>query len=142
MAYSIAASHAQGKFAVDKIFGASAAANKAVMQFGKDQVVNATIGSILDDNENLVCLPTVEKNFRQIPINDIVNYAPIAGLPKFLEASTNLCFGSHQPAAYTSAVATAGGMGSLHHAIWLYYVWPAYWSYDRDIILSGCSGRV
>ena len=44
MSYSVAASHSVGKFATDKIFGAAALAAKAVAQFGKENVTNATIG--------------------------------------------------------------------------------------------------
>lgn len=120
MTVSIAATHAKGKFATDKIFGAAAAANLAVGKYGKDKVVNATIGAILDDNEALVCLPTVEKVFRTLPINEVINYAPIAGLPEFLEAATALTFGDNRPEAYTNAVATSGGSGVLHHTIWNY----------------------
>lgn len=117
MSISIAATHARGKFATDKIFGAAAAANKDVAQYGKDKVVNATIGAILDDNEALVCLPTVEKVFRNLPINEVINYAPIAGLPEFLEAATALTFADNRPDAYTAAVATSGGSGVIHHTI-------------------------
>lgn len=117
MTESIAATHARGKFATDKIFGAAAAANRDVAQYGKDVVVNATIGAILDDNETLVCLPTVEKVYRNLPINEIINYAPIAGLPEFLEAATALSFADNRPEAYTEAVATSGGSGVIHHTI-------------------------
>lgn len=120
MSTSIAASHAKGKFATDKIFGASAAANKAAAQYGKDKVVNATIGAILDDKEALVCLPTVEKVYRNLPITEVINYAPIAGLPEFLEAATALTFADNRPDAYTDAVATSGGSGVIHHTIWNY----------------------
>lgn len=120
MTMSVAATHAKGKFATDKIFGAAAAAGQAVAKYGKDKVVNATIGAILDDQENLVCLPTVEKVFRSLPINEVINYAPIAGLPEFLEAATALTLGESRPEAYTSAVATSGGSGVLHHTIWNY----------------------
>lgn len=120
MTVSLAATHAKGKFATDKIFGAAAAANKAVAQYGKDKVVNATIGAILDDNEVLVCLPTVEQLFRTIPIHEIINYAPIAGLPEFLDAATALTFADNRPDAYTDAVATSGGSGVIHHTIWNY----------------------
>lgn len=114
---SIAASHAKGKVAVDKIFGASAAANKAAQQFGKDKVTNATIGSILDDKEALVCLPTVEKVWRQLPITEIANYAPIAGLPEYLNSAIELTFGESRPEGYVKAIATSGGSGVLHHTI-------------------------
>lgn len=120
MPYSIAASHAKGKFATDKIFGANAAAVKAAAQFGKDKVVNATVGAFLDDNEVLQCIPTVEKVFRNLPISEVINYAPIAGLPDFLEAAINLTFADNRPDAYVAAVATAGGSGVIHHTVWNY----------------------
>ena len=120
MITSIAASHSKGKFATDKIFGASGAAVKATAEFGKDKVVNATIGAIMDDNEELACIPTVEKVLREMPINDLINYAPIAGLPSYLDATINLTFQDNKPDAYINAVATAGGSGVIHHTIWNY----------------------
>jgi aromatic-amino-acid transaminase len=120
MTYSIAATHAQGKFATDKIFGANAGAVKAVAQHGKDKVTNATIGAVMNDQEELVCIPTVETVFRQLPIIEVINYAPIAGLPDFLEAAIDLTFGDSKPDAYINAVATAGGSGAIHHTIWNY----------------------
>ncbi|BBB92641.1 MAG TPA: aminotransferase class I/II-fold pyridoxal phosphate-dependent enzyme [Methylomusa anaerophila] len=120
MTNSFAATHAKGKLATDTIFGAGSAANQAVTRFGKDKVVNATIGVILDDNEMLVCLPTVEKVFRNLPITEVTNYAPIAGLPDFLEAAAALTFAENRPDAYINAVATAGGSGVIHHTIWNY----------------------
>lgn len=120
MTISIAASHAKGKFASDKIFGAAAVANKAAAQYGKENVVNATIGAILDDQEKLVCLPTVEKVFRSLAMPEIFNYAPIAGLPEYLKAAIDLVFADDKPEAYIKAVSTAGGSGVLHHCVWNY----------------------
>ena len=120
MSNSVAASHSVGKFATDKIFGANALAVKAVAQFGKDKVTNATIGALLDDQEQLVCLPTVEKVFRSVPMTEIINYAPISGLPDYLDSAINHVFGDSRPEGYIKAVATAGGSGVLHHAIWNY----------------------
>lgn len=120
MTYSVAASHAKGKCATDKIFGANAAAGRAVAQYGRDKVVNATIGAFMDEQEILACIPTVEKTFRKLPIGNIISYAPIAGSPDFLEAFINLTFADHKPDAYIEAVATAGGSGAIHHTIWNY----------------------
>lgn len=120
MSYSIVASHSRGKSATDKIFGANAAAMVAESAHGKNNVVNATIGALLDDNEVLSCLPTVEKVYKALPTNEIIAYAPIAGLPDYLKAATNLTFGDHKPEAFTDAVATSGGTGVIHHAIWNY----------------------
>lgn len=120
MTYSIAASHAQGKCAKDKIFGANSAAGRAVTKYGKDKVVNATIGAFMDEQEILACIPTVEKVYKNLPIKDIISYAPIAGLPDYLDSFINLIFADHKPDAYIDAVATAGGSGAIHHTIWNY----------------------
>ena len=121
MIESLAASHAKGKGTTgDVIFGVAALAAKAVQQHGKDKVVNATIGAILDDNESLVILPTVEKAWRQLPMQEVANYAPIPGLPEYLDAAIHLTFADSRPDAYIKAVATSGGSGVLHHVIWNY----------------------
>lgn len=120
MINSVAASHAKGKFATDKIFGASGAAAKATAQYGRDKVVNATIGAIMDEKEKLACIPTVEKVFRELPINEVIAYAPISGLPAYLDATIDLSFADQRPEAYFKAVATAGGTGAIHHTIWNY----------------------
>ena len=117
---SIAAKHAKGKAAQDKIFGANAAAVAAAAKYGKDAVTNATIGAILDEEEKLVCLPTVEKVFRGLQTNELIAYAPISGLPEYLDCVMTAAFGESRPDAYLAAVATAGGTGAIHHAIWNY----------------------
>lgn len=120
MLTSIAATHARGKAAQDKIFAANAAAVAAAAKYGKENVTNATIGAILDEDENLVCLPTVEKVYRSLATNELIAYAPISGLPEYLECVLTAAFGSSRPDGYIAAVATAGGTGAIHHAIWNY----------------------
>ena len=120
MTMSIAAKHAKGKSAQDKIFGANAAAVAAAAKYGKDAVTNATIGAILDEDEKLVCLPTVEEVFRGLSTNEMIAYAPISGLPEYLDCVLTAAFGNSRPEGYISAVATAGGTGAIHHAIWNY----------------------
>ena len=117
---SSAAKHAKGKSAQDKIFGANAAAVAAAAKYGKDNVTNATIGAILDEDEQLVCLPTVEKVFRGLSTNEMIAYAPISGLPEYLDCVLTAAFGNSRPEGYIAAVATAGGTGAIHHAIWNY----------------------
>lgn len=120
MVMSIAAKHAKGKSAQDKIFGANGAAMAATAKFGAENVTNATIGAILDEDEKLVCLPTVEKVYRGLATNELIAYAPISGMPDYLEAVKTAAFGSSMPEGYIAAVATAGGTGAIHHAIWNY----------------------
>lgn len=117
MLTSIAAPQARGKKSNDVIFGAANAAKADIAANGKENVVNATIGAILDEEENLVCLPTVEKVYRSIPMTDIIAYAPVAGLPQYLKDVEDCCFGDCRPDGYTAAVSTAGGTGAIHHVI-------------------------
>ena len=129
MTTSMAASHAAGKMLNDAIFGASAAAGKAVAEFGAEKVTNATIGAIMDDAEKLACIPTMEKVFRSLPMTDIIAYAPISGLPGYLDTVVDLTFADQRPDGYCAAVATAGGTGAIHHAI-------ANYSEDGDQVLT------
>lgn len=114
------AQHAIGKAAKDNIFGANAAAKAAEAKVGAENVTNATIGAILDDNEKLVTLPTVSKVFRTLKDGDYFAYAPISGLPDFLQLVQEDCFGASRPEGYIKAVATSGGSGAIHHAMWNY----------------------
>lgn len=117
MLTSIAAPQARGKKAGDVIFGASRAAVEAAAKVGQERVTNATIGAILDENEHLVCLPTVKKVYQSLPIEEIISYAPIAGLPAFLKDVQGCCFGDCRPEGYTAAVSTSGGTGVIHHVV-------------------------
>ena len=117
MSNSMAASHSVGKVLKDVIFGASAACGEAVKKYGADKVTNGTIGAIMDDNGKLICIPTVEKVLRSLPANELAAYAPIAGLPAYIEAVKNLTFADNKPEGYLEAVATAGGTGAIHNTI-------------------------
>ncbi|MDR7868170.1 MAG: aminotransferase class I/II-fold pyridoxal phosphate-dependent enzyme [Sporomusaceae bacterium] len=141
MPYGIAASHMAGKAATDKIFGAAAAANAAKAKIGKENVVDATIGVLLDNSEKLVILPTVEKVYKSLPMTELVPYAPIAGIPDFLDKVQVAAFGDNRPEAYTKAVSTSGGSGAIHHTIWNYSevgdtVLTTDWYWDPYSVLS------
>ena len=77
--YSIAAKQAKGKFAQDNIFAAN---NKAVAladKLGNDKVINATVGSILDEDGNLVVLDVVQEEYKKLTPRQYSSYAPIQG---------------------------------------------------------------
>ena len=122
MMNSCVAPHAQKKTkpSKDRIFGASEAAQKRISEIGADAVINATIGCILDNDENFVVLPTVSKVFRGLKDAEYFKYAPIMGLPEYLELVQNACFSQSRPEGFTAAIATAGGTGAIHHAVWNY----------------------
>ena len=55
-----------------------------------------------------------------LPFEDTAAYAPIAGLPGFIETAINVTFQEYKPDAYLAGIATPGGTGAIHHAIWNY----------------------
>lgn len=117
MTTSMAASHAASKRLKDAIFGAASACREAAAKFGADKVTNATMGVMMDEEGKLACLPTMERVYRSLPMEDLIAYAPIAGLPDYLNAVIDLTFAEQKPEGYTAAIATAGGTGAIHHAV-------------------------
>lgn len=111
------ATHAAGRKLKDAIFDANQACNEAIKIHGKDKVTNATIGVVLNEEGKLATLNTVEKVFREMDMSELVAYAPISGLPDYLDAVIDLTFADNKPEAHFGAVATAGGTGAIHHAI-------------------------
>jgi len=111
------ATHAAGRKLKDAIFDANQACNEAIKLHGAQNVTNATIGVVLDESGKLATLPTVEKVFRAMDFSELVSYAPISGLPAYLDAAIDLTFADCKPDAKFAAVATAGGTGAIHHAI-------------------------
>jgi len=101
----------------DKIFGISNRAKAMIAEKGADKVINATIGSLLDDNGELVVLSSVDEVFKHLSPKDYADYAPIGGIAPFKEAVQKAAFGVHQPKGFTEAVATPGGTGSLRNVI-------------------------
>lgn len=114
---SMVATHRKGKKLVDAIFGASAACAEAVKIHGAEKVTNATIGAIMGEDGKLACLPTMEKAYRNLAIADVAAYAPVAGLPAYLDAVIDLTFADNKPEGYMAACGTPGGTGAIHSAI-------------------------
>jgi aromatic-amino-acid transaminase len=83
-----------------------------------ESVVNATVGSLLDDDGKLAILPTAARVVHEIAAEEWATYAPIAGSPDFLAAVLGDVF-RDQPdmRACAVAAATPGGTGALRHAI-------------------------
>lgn len=101
----------------DKIFGISNRAKARIANDGKDKVVNATIGALLDDDGNLMVLSSVTDVFKQLEPTDFAEYAPIAGTAEFREVIKKDAFGSYAPKRFAEAVATPGGTGAIRNTI-------------------------
>ena len=101
----------------DIIFGISNRAKEMVKKVGKENVINGTIGKLLDDDGNLLILDSVSKAAKELRPNDLFDYAPIGGLPEYKEAITKAALGNYIPKGFTSAVATPGGTGAIKNTI-------------------------
>lgn len=75
----------------DKIFGISNRAKAMIAEKGRENVVNATIGALLDDDGKLMVLSSVSDVFKSLDMADCAEYAPIAGTPGFRKAVKKVC---------------------------------------------------
>lgn len=101
----------------DKIFGINKKAQEMIAKVGKEKVANATVGSLLDDSGNLVVLSSVVDVLKGLLPADYAEYAPIAGVPAFLDAAVKAVFMDHIPTGNLAAVATPGGTGAIRNTI-------------------------
>ena len=137
---SILAKHTVGKGGPDKVFKISGMAKARAAEVGKENIVNATTGAFLDGNGKLMTLKTVEAVAKEIPFYESCEYASIEGSAEFIEASIDAAFREYRPDAIIRGVATAGGTGGIHHAIFNYLedgdavlVMTRYWAAYKSI---------
>lgn len=103
----------------DVIFALNAEATRR-KQAG-ESVINATIGSLMNDDGSLSVLSTVTKVLREVPAAEWAAYAPIPGMPNFVQAVVDDTLSSQAGLkASATAVATPGGTGALRHALMNY----------------------
>lgn len=117
MTISMAAKQARGKKANDVIFSTNSKAHEAARKYGKENVLIGTVGSILDEEGNIVFLKAVHDEYCNLPKSEYIAYAPIEGLKEFVEAVELECFGQSRPEGFVKGIATAGGTGGIHHII-------------------------
>lgn len=101
----------------DKIFGISQLAKKAAAEYGRENIVNATIGALLDDDGKLIVLSSMVDVLKSMTPQEYAEYAPIAGIQEYLDVIKTVVFGNHMPKGYIEACATPGGTGSIRNVI-------------------------
>lgn len=101
----------------DKIFGISRRANQMIEDRGSDKVINATIGTLLGDDGELIVLSSVDDTFMGLEPDEYAAYSPIGGTPGYKEAAIKAAFGKYEPKGCIRAVATPGGTGSIRNTI-------------------------
>lgn len=101
----------------DKIFGVSTLAKARIAEIGRENVVDSTIGALLDDDGQLIVLSSVVDVLKNLNPVDYAEYAPIAGVPSFLETVKKAVFGNFVPKGYVEACATPGGTGAIRNTV-------------------------
>ncbi|MGX4600791.1 pyridoxal phosphate-dependent aminotransferase [Faecalimicrobium sp. JNUCC 81] len=120
MTQSMVAKHSMWPRKKDIIFNLSERAQKAERAIGKDNVINATIGALMDDEGKLITMETVYNEYKSLENRDISAYAALEGQPDYLEAVKKICFKEYLPEGYVKAVASPGGSGAIKLATWNY----------------------
>lgn len=102
----------------DVIFGINKRAGEMIKKKGADNVVNGTIGALLDDKGELMVLSSVDGAFKNLLPKEYAAYAPIGGVPEFKDAAISAALKGFKPgSSYVRAVSTPGGTGALKNVI-------------------------
>lgn len=99
----------------DPIFALNAVALRRAS--AGDDILNATLGALMEDDGRLAILPSVRDALSAVPPERAAAYAPIAGEPAYLAAVIEDLYGEGPLASRSVAVATPGGTGAVHHAV-------------------------
>ncbi|WP_195335697.1 aminotransferase class I/II-fold pyridoxal phosphate-dependent enzyme [Paraclostridium bifermentans] len=120
MITSMAAKHAIWPKEEDMIFNLSKRAQICEKENGKENVINATIGALMDDKGNLITLKSVYDEYKNLDNKQIAAYAQIAGQSDYIEAVKKACFKEFMPDSNIRVVASPGGSGSIKLAVFNY----------------------
>lgn len=149
MEKNIIADHAKWPRLEDAIFKVSGECKKAIEKFGKEKVINSTLGTLIDDDGNIIAFDSVYYTLKNMDKKDIASYGAIEGDKDFLDLVIEKCFGKYKPNGFIKSVATAGGSGAVRHTFWTLsgrgdyvicpnWYWPAYATmceeYDREFL--------
>ncbi|MCF7926966.1 MAG: aminotransferase class I/II-fold pyridoxal phosphate-dependent enzyme [Candidatus Izimaplasma sp.] len=100
-----------GKKMIDKVFEAALRAKKSKKKHG-NKVINATLGTLYDEEGILVSFDSVWEEFDKIDSVDKASYAAsIQGNPDYLEAVNSWLFGNEK--MNSEVIATPGGAGAV-----------------------------
>ena len=147
MGKDIIADHARWPRLEDEIFKVNKECKEAIKEKGRDKVIDSTLGTLIDDDGNLIAFDSVYDTLKNMDKKSIASYAAIEGNEAYLDLLVDKCFGPYKPDAYIKAIATAGGTGAIRHSFWTFlnqgdyvicpnWYWPAYQTmceeFDRE----------
>lgn len=107
---------------VDKVFSIAKKAKDAAAKYGDDKVVNATIGSLYDEEGKLVVLEAVTKAYKELPPEEFAGYASaFTGSPEYKESVKISVLGKDYQEEfkdhYMSVIGTPGGTGAVSNSV-------------------------
>ena len=82
-----------------------------------ESIVNATLGTLSGEDGRLAVMPSVLETLARADARAAAGYAPVAGMPAFLNATIADLFGDGPLARQAVAVATPGGTGAVYQAV-------------------------
>ena len=110
---SLLTENSTDKMVEDTVFKVVAEAMNAVKIHG-DKVVNATLGSLSDEDGNLVTMKSVWDEYKNIDVKELASYsASFRGEADFIEAVEKWVFQGVEKDFLTGIVATPGGSGAV-----------------------------
>lgn len=112
----------ENKNLVDNIFATSKRAKNAIKKYGKENVINATLGSLYTEDEKFAVYDVVEEVYRKLPPEDIYSYSTnVIGEDDYLEEVKKALLGENYSEnfknLYFSSIATPGGTGAISNTI-------------------------
>ena len=109
----------QGKILKNDVLALSQEAKAAKAK--DNSVVNATIGSLFDDNGKFYTFKSVDKLIKELPNEDFYSYSPNNGNADFHEAVTKWVFGKYYDSVlsdmYCKSIPTPGGTGAVSNGL-------------------------
>lgn len=98
---------------VDTVFAIVAQAKQAKRELGEEQVVDATIGSLYDENGKIVAFDSVFNTLKELPNEVMAAYAgSFTGNPSYRKQVYDWIVGDRSKLAH-SVIATPGGTGAV-----------------------------
>ena len=99
---------------VDTVFKIASLAKKAKKELGNDKVIDATLGSLYDEDNNLVTLNSFFNTYRNLDNSDYAKYSStFSGNYKYKEAIKEYVIGNSFKNLKERIVATPGGTGAI-----------------------------
>lgn len=114
------AKHSKNKKISDKAFITSGKAKLAISKYGKENVINATLGVLYNDLEEIYTFDIVDQEYRKLSSQDLYGYASsITGDENFKTSVKKIVLGenieSNFPNIYTDVISTPGGTGAIYN---------------------------